>query len=429
MKFIKKIISVVKNTKLKLDSQFNSKKLVLYGVPVVLILLLILLPLSINYYRSKQEESNPGFCSSSILSTANEYPVPQIMTPIATKKQSFSNTLYFAGKIQPSTRISVVSPVEGVVKRTAFTYGDEIKEKQLMFEINSPRHQQIFQEILTRYLKAKQDVGLLEAKIKSSNDLYKQGIIPKDELIEVNKNYYLNKLAFLQEKNNLDMVLKYHPNIVDVSKLSINDTDIVTKIVEVSAQTEDVSIFAPKDGVVLFPEGREDEYKVKDGSEVRSGQVLAYLGDISSLTVKIEINESNIHQIKVGEKALVTSNAFPSLQLEGQVTNIDSQAIGNQDLPIFTAIVTIPAVTEEQKKIIRVGMGVKVSITFEHEPQVLVPVDAVVHDDDKNTVKVIGEGGQIKEAEVTVGGTTTDSAVITSGLNTGDKVVSPSPTK
>jgi HlyD family secretion protein len=427
MKTIKQIVDTIKILKLRLEPKSKLKIIALYGIPAILLLVLALF--LINHYRFKRERPNLNLYSSPVLATAGAYQMQQFMPPVVAKKQPFSNTLYFAGKIQPSKRVSVVSPVDGVVKRAAFIYGDEIKEKQLMFEINSPKHQQIFQEILTRYLKSKQDVGLLEAKVKSSTELYKQGIIPKDELTEINKNYYLNKLAFLQEKNNLDMVLKYHPDITDVSKLSINDTDIVTKIVEISAQTEDVSIFAPKDGVILFPEGREDEFKVKDGSEVRNGQVLAYIGDISSLIVKIEINESNIYQIKVGEEATVTSNAFPDLRLAGRITNIDSQAIGHQDLPIFTAIVTVPAITEEQKKIIRVGMGVKVSVTFEHDPQVLVPVDAVIHDDGKSKVKVIDESGQVKEANVTVGGTTADSAVITSGINEGDKVVTSNPIK
>jgi len=422
---VKSIISIV----IASIKDIRPKKIALYGIPSILLLIAVVF--LIIYHRSKQEAPSFNLYSSKVLPPARMgiRTNPLFMEPIAVKKQPFSNTLYFAGKLQPATRTSVVSPVDGVVTKVFFTYGDEIKEKQLMFEINSPKHQQIFQEILTRYLKAKQDVGLSESKTKTSEDLYKQGIIPKDELTETKKNFYLYKLSFLQEKNNLDAILKYHPNITDLSKLTINDTDIVTKILDVSAQTENVSIFSPKTGVVLFPEGREDEYKVKIGSEVRTSQVLAYLGDISSVIVKIEINESNINQIKVGEEAIVTCNAFPDLKLSGHITNIDSQAIGNQDLPIFTAIVTVPEITEEQKKIVRVGMGVKVAITFQHEPQVLVPVDAVVHDGDENKVQTVAPTGEIKETNVTVSGTTTDSAVITSGLNEGDKVVTSHPAK
>ena len=416
--------------------------------------------------------------TTSRTNNSNELKRQEIIKVLEVRKQPFSNTLYFSGKIQPLSLIPIVSPVDGVVNNIFFTYGEYIKENQKLFSITSPREQQAFRETLTRYLKAKQDVNLTEAKMKSSEDLYKQGIVSRDEETEAKRNYSLNKLAFLQEKENLETRLKYHPNIDSLSNISITDTDIISKILSISAQTEDIIIFSSealfskssgseqlsfnqsssskipfsepldkpfskpvsepaskrdskpfKQGVALFPDGREDRNKLQVGSEVKAGQILVYIGDMDGITIKIEINENNINQLRIGQEAIVTGNAFPNIKLIGYITNIDAQATSDQGSPIFTAVVTVSdlmRLPEEQRKTIRVGMDTKIAITFRDNPHILVPIKAVIREDGQNKVKILALTNsipQLKEVNVMVGETTEDSIAITSGLNIGDKVV------
>jgi HlyD family secretion protein len=46
------------------------------------------------------------------------------------------------------------------------------------------------------------------------------------------------------------------------------------------------------------------------------------LGDVTALRVRAEVEERDISKIRVGQRAVVRSNAFPGREFEGKVTSL-----------------------------------------------------------------------------------------------------------
>ncbi len=88
------------------------------------------------------------------------------------------------------------------------------------------------------------------------------------------------------------------------------------------AASERLRIRAPADGTVLQLTATVGE-SVAPSPE----NVLVVLGDVSALRVKAEIEERDIGKLRVGQTAVVRSDAFPGRDFEGRVTSF-AQALG-----------------------------------------------------------------------------------------------------
>ena len=192
-----------------------------------------------------------------------------------------------------------------------------------------------------------------------------------------------------------------------------------------------LQILSPSDGIALLPNKTDNseqsnaDIRLTIGSQVKASQVLLTVGDITGITLTVKINELHINEIKLGQKAIITSDAFEDA-LNGTVTHIDQQATSDSsgNAPTFAIKITVPAITPLQRKIIHVGMSAKVALTIDKPATIKLPLNAVLNVDGKVSVKLLDKTtGKIKTVPVITGATTLDSVVIQQGLKAGDEVI------
>lgn len=344
---------------------------------------------------------------------------------ITVMPQASENVLHYSGTIDALTRYPITAPEDGVIAKMNFQYGDILKRDQMLYVVQSDKQQKDFQEALTEFIKAKQTLDTSRAKNQSTQQLFKEGIVSRDERDDTQIKYYSDELAFFQSKDKFDSLLALH-QITDFPQLSIADVKTINKLLNsYKKKIERVSLYANAGGIALLPKS-DKKSEVIEGAAVKQGAVLLYIGDIEGLSVEIEVNEVNINQLKEGQKVSVTSDVLPNVTLSGYISHINTQALssggGN---PIFAVTVVVPKITETQRKMIHIGMSADVSIELKHKPQILVPVNAVLRERGQTSVRVMDKDGTIKNVPVTTGSTTEDSVVILSGLKSGDKIVVP----
>jgi HlyD family secretion protein len=156
---------------------------------------------------------------------------------------------------------------------------------------------------------------------------------------------------------------------------------------------------------------------------VKQGDLLALIGDVSGLTIHINVNEFNVNQLIVGQKVIVTGTAFPQYNLQGHIASVDRQGQANQGgLPVFPVEVIVPTLTSEQQAVIHMGMSAKVEITIESEPVISVPLAAVFEKNGMSYVKV-QKNKKIQDVLVKTGQTTENAVVIEANLKAGDNIV------
>jgi HlyD family secretion protein len=347
----------------------------------------------------------------------------------AVTSNEFSHTLYFAGTIQPIKTTVVTSPVDGVIVDMPFQYGEAVKTDALLFQISSAKFLTDYKTALMQYIKAKSDYTTNKTFLSEATFLHKNQLISDDDFKMKQSNYYAAQLTLLQAKDTLEILL-HQLNIKDLDpyNLTIADVDKITKAMHMRMNAENLRLLSPADGIVLSPIKNEtDQKKIMKGDAIKQGDVLAVIGDMNGVSVRIKVNELTVNQLKPGQKIKVTGIAFADETLQGEIVRVDRQGeTSGGGFPTFNVEVSVLKLTEAQQQMIHAGMSAKVQIDIQQASQMLVPITAVNEINGESFVKQMDEQtGKTREVAIRTGKTTIDSVVVLSGLNPGDQIVVP----
>ena len=343
--------------------------------------------------------------------------------------RSVSSALYYSGSIQPVRSLVLTSPVDGVVVEMPKQYGEAVESGNLVFMLSSAKFLSDYKSALMQYIKAKSDFNTSKVQLGEGEFLHKNLLISDDDFKMKQASYYSNRLVLLQAKDALENLLQQMDiKDIDLYKLSISDIDKIDKAMHLQKKSENLRILAPAVGVLLAPSKNEDDSKkVLKGDTVKQGDVLAVIGDMRGVSVRIKVNELTVNQLNIGQKVTVTGIAFPDDILDGVISRVDRQAESSgSGIPSFTVEVAVPKLTEKQQSVIHVGMSAKVEINLSDDARIMVPVKAVFEKKGASYVQAYdAQSGTLKDVLVRTGKSTPDAVTVLSGLNAGDKIVVP----
>ncbi len=349
---------------------------------------------------------------------------------IEAKMQTTSTDLYFSGMLQPIQVEGVASPVDGNVHKIFFRYGQLVKKGQLLFDIDSPQMLKTFREAVGTYLKS---LDTYERSVQSYNgtkELYDAKIVDKQTYLGEKSTVENNQLALFNAKYALEQAVENMPGVdKELKNLSLGKIEQVKKVLQ--EQFDEIEIHSKFSGVALFPQqgaGSDSAGKqLQIGSAVKKGQSLLTIGDLSGVSTTVQASEVVVNRIKPGQKVTLTSSAFPSITLDGEVKSVGAQAKssgGGGGLATFPVVIDVPKLTQEAKQIIRVGMNAKVKLSIKNPAHIVLPINAVIREQGRSMV-IIKDPKTDKEKKVPVvtGPTTLTGVTIISGIKAGDKIV------
>lgn len=343
--------------------------------------------------------------------------------------RSVSSTLYYSGSIQPLRSLVLTSPVDGVVVEMPKQYGEAVEAGNLVFMLSSAKFLTDYKSALMQYIKAKSDFNTSKSQLSEGEFLHKNLLISDDDFKMKQANYYSNRLVLLQAKDALENLLQQMDiKDIDLYNLSISDIDKIDKAMHLQKKSENLRILAPSIGVLLAPSKNEDDSKkVLKGDTVKQGDVLAVIGDMSGVSVRIKVNELTVNQLKVGQQVKVTGIAFPEDVLDGVISRVDRQAESSgSGIPSFAVEVAVPKLNEKQQSVIHVGMSAKVEINLSDDARMMIPANSVFEKNGAAYVKAYDkQTGKLKEVLIRTGKSTPDAVTVLAGLNAGDKIVVP----
>ena len=175
-------------------------------------------------------------------------------------------------------------------------------------------------------------------------------------------------------------------------------------------------LIAPFDGVVAV-------VNIQVGQQVSSSAEAVTVVNLSQLEAQVDVSETDLPSIKVGQSVQVTFDALTGQTFTGTVTNV--ALVGTTSSGVVNYPVTIaldqPGASASLSEI-RPGMTANVSIVVEQRDNVLlVPNRAVKTSGKQKTVTVLKDGKSI-QVTVTLGLSGDTQSEVTSGLNEGDVV-------
>ncbi len=182
------------------------------------------------------------------------------------------------------------------------------------------------------------------------------------------------------------------------------------------------TVTAPRAGVVLkkYVEAGTIVTSGKSSSAgTGAGTSIVELGDLSRMFVLASVDETDIAQVRIGQRVNINIDAYPDQVFQGKVTKIDPQTVVDQN------VTTIPVTVEIFNPDVRMKPGMNATCNFiaERKDNVLVvPSEAIKDQDGHYSVTVLSQGKQIHR-RVKIGIAGDETTEIVRGLKEGDKVV------
>jgi multidrug efflux pump subunit AcrA (membrane-fusion protein) len=147
------------------------------------------------------------------------------------------------------------------------------------------------------------------------------------------------------------------------------------------------------------------------------------LADLSTPTLQVNLDETDLELIDLENEADVTFDAYPDVTLTGKVTQVDPELISFGGVQTVQAVVQLDPGQQNLPSRLPVGLSATVDVIHAQATNVLiVPVEALRELSPGEYAVFVQENGQLRLRTVEVGLMDTTSAEIKSGLQAGEVV-------
>lgn len=351
------------------------------------------------------------------------------------RQTSSTESMYFGSDIEPFKKITISSPMDGVILTKTFEYGQFVEKGQVLFTIESSSLAQKFHSTLNSYLEAKEKYTKSNVKLEESKDLLNIGMMSKidyDSDKSSNQHDYLN---LLEHKYKLIEDLKFEGKEDKFSiyeNLSFSDIEDLESIIKTRHNILEVK--ATDSGLALSPDAgknnKSEGFIIGDG--VEKNIPLVTIGDTTRFNININVNEMEVGKIKIGQEALITGYAFPSIFIPAYVVHVDLQgnSTSGRGSPLFKVKLHTDLIDQLYLDTIKMGMTAKIKLDIVTEDVVMIPIKFVLQDEDDNTyVLKKSKDDKLEKVYIETGRTSLDSVEVVSGLKDGDEIVTQDPVK
>ncbi len=191
----------------------------------------------------------------------------------------------------------------------------------------------------------------------------------------------------------------------------------VTRIQQLETKIAQTTVRAPSSGILAKRNPDDQKAAVAKVGELTGSNPLFYIVRNGALQLQVNVPETLLSQVKVGESAKVTSDADKRISVQGRVRDIEPvinqqtrQAIVKIDLP--------------ESGLLKPGMFLRSEIVTQNVQAVVVSEKAVVSETDGRKIVYVLDGDQIAHAKpVETGDRSNGKIVITSGINPDERVI------
>ena len=257
--------------------------------------------------------------------------------------------------------------------------------------------------------------GILEAiNVEQGSHVKRGDVLAEVTSKNVLASYEISHATLRQAEDGYERIKKVHESgtVPDVKLVEIETQLAKAMAAARSAEEslEECKVKAPFNGTV-------SEVLVEEGIHVNPGTPILKLVDLSTIEISIPVPEGEIGKIRIGQKALID---VPALNIK----NIDAHVV-LKGVTAASPSHTYRCTLEPEKKQANLypGMVCKVRLSEVSDSlRIRVPASAVEMDSNGRFVWVVKDG-VVGRAYVTVDGYQEQGVIISSGLESGDKVI------
>ena len=330
------------------------------------------------------------------------------VTPVTTTKaatEDLTATVSGTGQIKPKTYVNVGATSFGRITHLFVKEGDHVKRGAVLAKIENVQPEATVAAQSANIASTRTDVNSYQAAERTAQANVAQG---KADLEQKQLDYgraqelFTDKLIAKQDfdskKAAYDMsvatLAQRQAALAQSQAQTLSARAHVNQAVATQRSNFDsldkTVSRAPYDALVTNVPVREGETVVV-GIQNAEGSTLMTLADMSVITAEVKVDETDIVNLKLGQTADVSVDAFPGRVYKGHVTEVGDQALlrttgvatsqsttGTEEAKDFKVVVTLDAAPAE----LRPGLSVNAKITTAHKNNVLaIPIQALVERD------------------------------------------------
>jgi HlyD family secretion protein len=284
------------------------------------------------------------------------------------KKQDLTSIVSASGEVKPKKNINISAQVPGRIIKIGVVEGQEVKAGDFLLKLDSTQYEAIADRDQNFIRAANADLIQAEARLQRDKNAYErqqklsdEQLISKDQL-ETTKTQY------------------------DISAAQTNAIRFQIKQAEASLKStldnlNKTTYNSPIDGVITSLRVEEGEVAII-GTMNNPGTVLLTIADLSVMEVEVEVDETDVIGVGLGQESNIRVDAFPETVFKGKVTEIGSSAlqkttggVSTQESKDFKVVITL----ENPSQKLKPGLSASADIIVAEKKQALaVPISALV---------------------------------------------------
>lgn len=180
---------------------------------------------------------------------------------------------------------------------------------------------------------------------------------------------------------------------------------------QLRTQISRANIIAPSSGVIT------DRQKIA-GEYVTTGTTIATITNVNTLKANVNVPESQVLYIRKGQKAIITSDAYPGERFTGKVNYVSPKGDDNHNYTVQLAITNTGSLQ------LKAGLYVNVEFTYPTTKRSFMMINKnALTEGVKNPVVFVYKNGVVEQRKLVTGTEQGDYIEVKSGLSVGELVV------
>src|SRR5687767_3270434 len=234
-----------------------------------------------------------------------EKPIP-VTTEKAIRK-TIVQTVSATGKIQPEVEVKISPEVAGEIIELPVVDGMAVKKGDLLLRIKPDSYKALVEQqqaaisaAKSMNLQAKATLLKSEQDLKRAQDLFNKKMISESDLTSAQ--------AARDVANST-----YESTLHEIERAEAGSS-------QARDQLSKTTIYSPINGTVTVLNSKQGERVV--ATNQFAGTEVMRVADLSVMEARVDVNENDVVNVKVGDKALVTIDAYGERKFQGTVVQI-----------------------------------------------------------------------------------------------------------
>ena len=254
-----------------------------------------------------------------------------------------------SGKIEPEQSVDILSDIMGRIVYLPVQEGNFVQRGQILVKLDTATYAAAVEQAQAGVASARANVAQAQANLDQAQRAYTRARDVRATNVQLISQEALEQAQTAQAvaAANLDASQR----AVDQAVASLrNAQDQLSKTTIISPLTGQVTRLAVKDGEVAVP-----------GTFSRETGLLMTVSDMSVIEARVNVDETDVVRIRLGDSAQVSIDAFPDTTFSGHVTKIANSSVAGASASTSGLSTAAQAVDFE------------VRVTLDHPPKGLRP--------------------------------------------------------